>query len=121
MIKDRLFSLPNEIENKKVKILNEREELENDREKLKLWEIDKIESINDAVDDNGKALYSNDTKRKIALENMKLEDNDYLELSEKLQSRTYHVARLEIQLDKLYNEQSNLRAICRLEGGANEY
>lgn len=118
MIKERLLSLPNEIEKLKIEILEERELLENRKEQLKLWEIDTIEAINDAVDGNGKSIYSNDSKRKIALENAKLEDDDYLELNKKLQASTSQVARLEIQLDKLYNEQSNLRAICRLEGGA---
>lgn len=120
MIKDRLLNLPNEIEKKKVELLNARELLEMDKEKLKLWEIDKVEVINNAVDGNNKPLYSNDTKRKIALENMKLEDKNYFELNERIQLRTHEIGKLEIQLDKLYNEQGNLRAICRLEGATNE-
>lgn len=120
MIKDRLLSLPKEIEKKKVELLNARELLEMDKEKLKLWEIDKVEVINNAVDGNNKPLYSNDTKRKIALENMKLEDKNYFELNERIQLRTHEIGKLEIQLDKLYNEQGNLRAICRLEGATNE-
>lgn len=114
MIKERLLALPNEIETKKINILNEKNDLESIKEDLRLWEIDRIEQINNAIDDKGKALYSNDTKRRIALENMKFEDEGYLKSIDNLQLRTYHIAKLEIQLDKLCNEQSNLRAICRL-------
>lgn len=120
MIKDRLLALPAEIEDMKIKVLNCKSDLEDASSLMKMWEISKMEIINNELDENGKPLYSNDTKRKIALENMKADDDYYVGLSEKQLSETYHLARLEIQLDRLYNEQSNLRAICRLEGSANE-
>jgi len=74
-----------------------------------------LDLIANAVDENGKAVYSNDTKRKAELERRK-ENEDYQGLLEAMDEAKLEKELMAIRLDKLYNEQSNLRAICRLEG-----
>lgn len=74
-----------------------------------------MDLIANAVDENGKAVYSNDTKRKAELERRK-ENEDYQGLLEAMDEAKLEKELMAIRLDKLYNEQSNLRAICRLEG-----
>lgn len=120
MIKERLLALPNEIETLKKKILKLQEDIANIKELMNQWELVEIEEIANTVDDKGKPVFSNDTKRKAELERRKLNDERYDSWAKTLKQLEHEIAELNIALDKLYNEQSNLRAICRLEGASND-
>jgi hypothetical protein len=114
MIKDRLLSLPNEIEITRTEVLNKQQGLEEIRLKIKNWELMETIEIANEVDDKGKVVYSNDTKRQAELQYRKSESaiyNNYFKISKELEKE---VAALEIKLDKMFNEQGNLRAVCRL-------
>ena len=116
MIKDRLLQLPDEIKEMKIELINADNRLEHYSEEVKKWELQELDLIANAVDENGKTIYSNDTKRKAELERRK-ENEDYQRLLKALDEARLEKDLIHIELDRLYNEQSNLRAICRLEGG----
>lgn len=116
MIKERLLALPSEIEELKLKILNTQEGHLIARQKLKFWELSELARISNEVDDKGKPIYSNETKRQAELQYRKDTSEEFGIMEEEAQKLEKEVALLNIKLDKLFNEQSNLRAICRLEG-----
>lgn len=120
MIKTRLLHLPAEIEHVKKMLLTYQEDIETLKESIKRWEIEQLDDIANTVDDNGKPIYSNDAKRKAELERRKASDEQYKALSEALRKAEREMAINSIDLDKLLNEQGNLRAICRLESAAND-
>lgn len=84
MIKERLLSLPNEIESVKLQLLSMKNAVD-------IY----TELINVAAD----------------------EDHEYF--NESLRISIKETNKLEVKLEKLYNEQGNLRSICRLEGALN--
>ena len=116
MIKDRLLKLPDEIKEMKIELINADNRLEHYSGEVGKWELQELDSISKEVGRDGKAIYSNDTKRKAELERRK-EKKDYQQLLEALDDARLERDLIHIELDRLYNEQGNLRAICRLEGG----
>ncbi len=120
MIKDRLLNLPNEIEEKKLELFNKTQGLEDIKARIKTWELMEIVDISNEVDEKGKAVYSNDTKRQAELQERKDNSDVYKNYTDIAKSLEIEIANINIKLDKLFNEQSNLRAICRLEGQADE-
>lgn len=120
MLRDRLLSLPSEIEKSKIDLLDKQESLRVAKELLKYWEISELSRISEELDDKGKPKYSNETKRQAELQHRMSSSEAYEEMERKANILDREVAVLNIKIDKLYNEQGNLRAICRLEGQANE-
>jgi len=116
MIKERLLELPDLIAGKKCELLTLQEQLADLQEDMSKWELIQMDEINNAVDDKGKPLYSNDAKRKAELEKRKQGDSKYQGQAEELKELEHEIQVKNIYLEKLYNEQSNLRSICRLEG-----
>mgnify|MGYP005834765557 CR=1 FL=1 len=114
-IKNRLLELPVEIKNAKKGLLTLQESLIEQNEALKKWELEQMNDIANAVDAAGKALYSNDIKRQAELQNRKEASDAYKELKNKVESLTYQIKVTEIDVAGLYDEQGNLRAICKLE------
>ena len=116
MIKERLQELPDLIAEKKYELLILQEQLADLQEDMSKWELIQMDEINNAVDDKGKPLYSNDAKRKAELEKRKQTDERYTKWANDTKELNKYITRKNIVLEKLYNTQSNLRAICRLEG-----
>mgnify|MGYP001221695862 CR=1 FL=1 len=116
MIRQRLMELPNEIAQLKLEILQMQERAADIKEQLQLWELAQIDDIANAQDEKGKPVYSNEAKRKAELEKRKQGDSKYQGQAEELKELEHEIQVKNIYLEKLYNEQSNLRSICRLEG-----
>lgn len=116
MIKTRLLQLPNEIESIKITLLNKAQGLEDIKVRIKTWEMYKVADIANEVDEKGKAVYSNDAKRQAELQVRKENSDVFKNYNSIANSLELEIANLNIKLDKLFNEQGNLRAICRLEG-----
>ena len=120
MIKERLLSLPDEIKEMKVELINADNRLQHYNDEIKKWELQELDSIASETYENGKAVYSNDTKRKAELERRKENNKYYKDLLGTLDEARLNKDLLNIELDRLYDKQGNLRAICRLEGQVNE-
>lgn len=116
MIKEKLLELPHDISKLRLEMIEAENKQEKVRENIRVWEAREIIAISNEVDEKGKAVHSNEAKRKAALEEAKNDSEEYIELQKALNKAEIEVKLMQIQLDRLYNEQSNLRAICRLEG-----
>ena len=116
MIKERLQELPDLIAEKKYELLILQEQLADLQEDMSKWELIQMDEINNAVDDKGKPIFSNDVKRKAELEKRKQTDEWYTNRAKEARELNREIAQKNIIVEQLYNIQSNLRAICRLEG-----
>jgi len=117
MIEKRLLELPDEISKTRIKLLDMDQWLGKEREKMENWIVEQTINITNAKDEKGKAVYSNETKRKSELAYRKQTSTTYQTLESNYRKLEREIEIKKIELDKLYNEQKNLRAICRLEGG----
>src|SRR5699024_6085312 len=117
MIEKRLLELPDEISKTRIKLLDMDQWLGKEREKMENWIVEQTINITNAKDEKGKAVYSNETKRKSELAYRKQTSTTYKTLESNYRKLEREIEIKKIELDKLYNEQKNLRAICRLEGG----
>ena len=114
-IKNRLLALPDEIVSVKKELLAYQEELAGNIEAIKKWELEQMNDIANALDASGKPLYSNDVKRQAELQVRKDTSESFKAYKHAVDLLTYRIKVTEIMLSRLYDEQGNLRAICRLE------
>lgn len=117
MIKEKLLDLPNEIKELRIEVLKEEKKIVSYRLELERWELMELDEIANEKDESGKVIYSNDMKRRAELERRKKINENYVEVEKMIDDLEYEIEMKKIELDKLYNEQKNLRAICQLEGG----
>lgn len=97
--------------------MNKTQGLEDIKVKIRTWELLEMAEIANEIDEKGKAIYSNDAKRQAELQTRKEKSTVYKNYNEIAKSLDLEISNLTIKLDRLFNEQGNLRAICRLEGG----
>lgn len=114
MIKEKLLGLPMTIAKLRLRIIELENELLNKEGEKDKWEILQLDEIARATDEDGKVIFTNDTKRKAELERRKENDLEYRKTVKLIEHLKYNITVENIELDKLYNEQKNLRAICRL-------
>ena len=115
-MKERLMQLPEEIAQKRVILLNLNEEIEALKATHKQWEADLTIIISNEVDDKGKPLHSNAEKRQAELIN-RIRGNSHMKsVADAMKQKTMMYEIEKIELEKLQNTQSNLRAITRLGG-----
>lgn len=116
MIKDKLLKLHTEIKEVRIKLLDAQEQYELNLEYLRKWELKSMETIANATDTAGKPLYSNEVKRQAALEAEKEQSEEYGLANDKKKALSRTINEMQIEISCLSDEQSNLRAICRLGG-----
>jgi hypothetical protein len=114
-IKSRLLELPTVVKNVRLEMIASQESLAERNKALKKLELEQMNDIANAVDGNGKALFSNDVKRQAELQSRKESNQVFRELEKEIETLTYQNKVKEIELSSLIDEQSNLRSICRLE------
>lgn len=113
-IEKRLMELVDEIYTIQIELLNSTDKELQLEEELKKIELDISDTVYNAVDENGKALYSNDAKRKVAIEQAKATNASFNSILAEYKETVKENKISKIKLEKLLNEQSNLRAITRL-------
>jgi biopolymer transport protein ExbB/TolQ len=113
-IKQELLNLPLRIACVEDQLVERQIALEDVNCWLKLWELEQGDQINNATDDYGKPVFSNDAKRRAELERRKHVSQEYQENESARAALNVAIKRLEIDLKKHYNTQGNLRSICRL-------
>lgn len=115
LVKD-LLELPLRISNEKKDLLILMNDLEIKEAFIKTWEVVESNKINNEVDKEGKLIYSSDVKRKAELEKRKLENEDYKNLLNEINDYKMKIEFKKIYIERLVNEQKNLRALCLIEG-----
>ena len=115
---DILSKIHEDIQNQRKKLLYMKQKIEEQQEILKIWELEQITDIADAVNENGKPIYSNETKRQAELERRKKESQKYQTLQKELKSAKFEYDLGVITLQRMLDEQENARALARIEGVA---
>ena len=113
-IKEKLLELPDTIKRVKTLIVELTTKLGNLKMELKRWELRTLNSIAAEVDDKGKAIYSNESKRQGRLLELQVDNPEYLQLEEKIKSLEQEINELDIELTYYKDLQHNLRSICFL-------
>lgn len=117
-IKDVLMKIHEDIQNQRKRLLYMKQKIEEQQEILKIWELEQITDIADAVNENGKPIYSNETKRQAELERRKKESQEYQTLQKELKSAKFDYDMGVIVLQAMLDRQENARALARIEGVA---
>jgi len=117
-IKDVLTKIHEDIQNQREKLLYAKQKIEEQQEMLKIWELEQITDIADAVNENGKPLYSNETKRAAELERRKKESQEYQNALRELKEQKMEYDLQVIVLQGMLDKQENARALARIEGVA---
>jgi hypothetical protein len=117
-IKDILTKIHEDIKNQRKRLLYMKQKIEEQQEILKIWELEQITDIADAVNEKGKPIYSNETKRAAELERRKREDPKYQEMQKELKSAKFEYDMGVIMLQGMLDQQENARALARIEGVA---
>ncbi len=97
-------------------LLANRKMLVKKEERIKNWEIKQLADISAELDDKGKPLYSNETKRQAELLARKTKDQIVQENLSCVEFFKQEIAELEIEIACLESLQKNYRAICRILG-----
>lgn len=114
-IKDILSNIHEEIQDCRRQILYKRNKIEEMQEILKIWELEQIADIADAVNENGKPVFSNETKRQAELERRKKDNKEYQKMANELKSQKLEYDISVIVLQGMLDKQENARALARME------
>jgi len=117
-IKDVLTKIHEDIQNQRKRLLYMKNKIEEQQEIIKIWELEQISDIADAVNENGKPIYSNETKRQAELERRKKESQEYQKMQNELKAQKFEYDMAVIMLQGMLDEQENARALARIEGVA---
>ena len=114
---DRLMELPQAISEIQLEILERTDASKQEQDKITTIESKIKADINNAVDANGKKVYSNAEAREAAF----IEDaNDNQELKDLKTDYDYmqrEVSEKKIEIEKLSNDQRNIRSILKFFSG----
>ena len=107
----RLEVLPNEIADLQTQALTHNNNIHRLSESIISRELEIKSEINAATDENGKKLFSNEEARKIAFLTDSKDDRELAELYDSRYASTQSLDIIKIEIEKLSNEQRNIRAI----------
>jgi len=113
-----LMKIHEDIQNQRKRLLYMKNKIEEQQEIIKIWELEQISDIADAVNENGKPIYSNETKRQAELERRKKESQEYQKMQNELKAQKFEYDMAVIMLQGMLDEQENARALARIEGVA---
>lgn len=108
---DRLLELPNEISDLQLQILDRTDVVSATQEKIQVIESKIKSDINNAVDANGKKVYSNEDARKAAFIEDTADNSELKELNTIVADQQRFIQEKRIQVEALSNEQRNLRTL----------
>ena len=84
-------------------ILDKKMELIQLKRDVELWEVDMIRDVNGEVDKDGKLVNTNDTKRQIALSEIKNRNSEYKDFIIEIENKKYNIDIDQIELNFLKN------------------
>lgn len=115
-VKDVLLSIHEEIKECRRQILYKKNKLDELQEYMKVWECEQIAKIADEVNEAGKPVYSNETKRQAELERRKKENTGYQKWLAEYKSLKLEYDMSVIILQSMLDKQENMRALTRIMG-----
>ena len=113
-LKEILVSMPEKIEEQRKKMLDIKEVVEDLQIVCKTWEVDQMAEIADMVNENGKPVFSNETKRQAELEQRKSNSPAYQESLKELKEQKLKYDLQVILLQGMLDRQENARALARM-------
>lgn len=108
---DRLLELPTEISDLQLQILDRTDVVSATQEKIQVIESKIKSDINNAVDANGKKVYSNEDARKAAFIEDTADNAELKELNAIVADQQRFIQEKRIQVEALGNEQRNIRTL----------
>lgn len=108
---DRLLELPTEISDLQLQILDRTDVVSATQEKIQVIESKIKSDINNAVDANGKKVYSNEDARKAAFIEDTADNSELKDLNLIVADQQRFIQEKRIQVEALSNEQRNLRTL----------
>lgn len=108
---DRLLELPTEISDLQLQILDRTDVVSATQEKIQVIESKIKSDINNAVDANGKKVYSNEDARKAAFIEDTADNSELKDLNSIVADQQRFIQEKRIQVEALSNEQRNLRTL----------
>ena len=108
---NRLMQLPNEISDLQLEILDLNDAVNATQAKIQVSESKIKSDINNAVDANGKKVYSNEDARKAAFIEDAANDPELSSLNETLSNQNSHIQTKRILVEALNSEQRNIRVL----------
>lgn len=108
---ERLLELPTEISDLQLQILDRTDVVSTTQEKIQVIESKIKSDINNAVDANGKKVYSNEDARKAAFIEDTADNSELKELNLVVADQQRFIQEKRIQVEALSNEQRNLRTL----------
>lgn len=117
---DRLLELPTEISDLQLQILDHTEVVSATQEKIQVIESKIKSDINNAVDANGKKVYSNEDARKAAFIEDAADNDELKELNTILADQQRFIQEKRIQVEALSNEQKNIRTLLHFFANSTE-
>jgi hypothetical protein len=111
---NELVKLPDAINEQVLELYKTKKMLDEKNLVIKQNELLVIKQVAEAVDDNGKPLYSNQLKRDVQCDIMLKENSNYLQLIEERDQLKNEVDRLNINLEFVNNRFKSIRAITKL-------
>ena len=108
---DRLLELPTEISDLQLQILDRTDVVSATQEKIQVIESKIKSDINNAVDANGKKVYSNEDARKAAFIEDTADNAELKELNAIVADQQRFIQEKRIQVEALSNEQRNIRTL----------
>ena len=114
-VKEVLQTIHEEIIEYRGHLLHLRNKIEDMQEIIKSIEVEQAADIASAADENGKLIFSNETKRQAELERRKKENTEYQKLVADLKTRKLEYDMSVIILQGMLDKQENARALARME------
>lgn len=117
---DRLMEMPQAISEIQLDILERTEAAKQVQDKITTIESKIKADINNAVDANGKKVYSNAEAREAAFIEDAAENQERMDLKTHYDYLQREVSEKKIEIEKLSNDQRNLRSLLNFFAGENE-
>lgn len=117
---DRLMELPQAISEIQLDILERTEAAKQVQDKITTIESKIKADINNAVDGNGKKVYSNAEAREAAFIEDAAENQERMDLKTHYDYLQREVSEKKIEIEKLSNDQRNIRSLLNFFAGENE-
>lgn len=108
---DRLMELPQEISEIQLEILERTEASKEVQDKITMIESKIKTDINNAVDANGKKVYSNAEAREAAFIEDANENQELIDLKKDYDYTQREISEKRIEIERLSNDQRNIRSL----------